>query len=91
MNPQQKFINTMLAKASASPDKPREVQEIDMGIYRGGAPPQRQRSIDSDDFMPEQQNEPQKKPAPKRPRSKKATQPKGYKSEQIKRLKTDAF
>ena len=87
----------MLAKASASPDKPREVQEIDMGIYRGGAPPQRQRSIDSDDFMPEQQqNESKKKPTVKSCTKKqlpntKTAQAKGYKSGQIKRLQTDAF
>ena len=51
MNPQQKFINKLVGKENKLTPMSKEAQEIEMGMFRGGAKPLvRERSIDSDDF-----------------------------------------
>jgi len=91
MNVQQKFINALVEK-SESEKKP---CDIDMGMFKGGARPVRQRSIKSEDF--EEDEQPVAKKPKKSPKQVKATQTstqsneKQYKRKPVGRLKSIAL
>jgi len=77
MNPQQRFIEKI--KGIADVPMPQQEKEIEIGMFRGGARPRRQRSIDSGDFILDE------------PEEKKPTKKKEYKRKPVDRLKSVAF
>jgi len=79
MNPQQRFIEKI--KGISDVPMSQEEKEIEIGMFRGGARPRRERSIDSGDFLLEEP-EPKKKKPPKK---------KEYKRKPAKRLKSVAL
>jgi len=84
MNPQQKFIDKLVGREEKHTHLSKEAQDIEMGIFRGGAKTVRQRSINSSDF---EMQEPQKKVKA----TKKKPITKQYKRKPVARLRSVAI